>query len=221
MKGSLIVSTLALATSVEGWVSQNGPALRKNTSKLFSQEIGTDGNLHGESSCFMPLEQVDEEYFAPRIIQIAGMYPGVTKEEILSVTSEQPAEKGQWAYDFSDPDGPQMGTVALPGCEIIDLCEDPAVIIAEHFALGVPLPEVLTDPVDLLVVVDRAKKTFAERKFLVMDVPGKGIVIKAYSTKAEMPEGGEVIGRVDFVQVPWLPCMKKKKSGFQEDDSLY
>jgi hypothetical protein len=128
---------------------------------------------------------------------------------------------GQWTYDFSDPDGPQMGTVALPGSEIIASCEDPVVIIAEHFALGVPLPDVLKEPVDLLVLVDRAKKGFAERKFHVVNVPGEGVLIKAFTTKAEIPEGSEILGRVDFVQVPWLPCMQKKKTGFMEDDQLF
>lgn len=128
---------------------------------------------------------------------------------------------GQWSYDFSDPDGPQLGTVALPGNHITFMCEDPAVIIAEHFSLGVPLPDTLTDPVDLLVLVDRAKNRFSERKFLVIEVPGEGVLIKAFNTKAEIPQGSEILGRVDFVQVPWLPAMQKKKSGFQEDDQLY
>jgi len=139
----------------------------------------------------------------------------------MAVSSTPSAELGQWSYDFSDPDGPQMGTVAVPGTPITTDCEDPVVIIAEHFSLGVPLPEVLTEPVDLLVLMDRAEKGFAERKFLVVDVPGEGVLIKAFSTKAEIPVGSEVLGRVTYVQIPWLPCMKKKKSGFMEDDQLY
>ncbi len=114
-----------------------------------------------------------------------------------------------------------MGTVAFPGSELVANAEDPAAIIGEHFALGVPLPEILKEPVDLLVLVDRAQKGFAERKFLVIDVPGQGLIIKAYNLKSELPEGGEILGRVVYVQVPWLPCMQKKKSGFQEDDSVY
>jgi len=149
------------------------------------------------------------------------LYPGITKEELLAVSSEPAAENGQWTYDFSDPNGPQMGTVAFPGSDLVSRCEDPAAIIAEHFSLGVPLPEILKDPVDLLVLVDRAEKGFAERKFLVIDVPGQGITIKAYNLKSELPEGGEIVGRVVYVQVPWLPCMQRKKSGFQEDDAVY
>jgi hypothetical protein len=139
----------------------------------------------------------------------------------LAVTSEPPAETGQWGYDFSDPDGPQMGTVAVRGCEIIAACEDPVAVIGEHFALGVPLPETLKDPVDLLLVVDRSKRTYAERKFLVLEIPGEEIVIRAYATFAELPENANILGQVVFVQIPWLPCMKKAKSGFMEEDGVF
>ena len=129
---------------------------------------------------------------------------------------------GQWSYDFSDPDGPQMGTVAVRGSETIKNCEDPVAIICEHFSLGVPLPEVLTEPVDLLVIVDRAKNRFAERKFLVLEVPGEqGLLIRAFATKAELPPAATILGQVQFVQIPWLPCMKKTKSGFAEEDELF
>ncbi len=149
------------------------------------------------------------------------MYPGLTKEEVTSVTSSEAPELGQWSYEFTDPEGPQIGTVAVPGTAIAAECGDPCVIIAEHFALGVPLPEVLKEPVDLMVLVDRSVKGFAERKFLVVDVPGEGVVIRAFLSKDEIPAGAEILGRVEYVQVPWLPCMKKKKSGFAEDDAVY
>lgn len=223
MKNVSFLMILILANSAYAWVNpiknlSTGASTSK--SQLFMSAISA-GALHGENSCFLPLDQCDEEYYAPRIVQIAGVYPGITKDEFNAVTSSPPAELGQWTYDFSDPDGPQMGTVALPGSEIVATCEDAVVIIAEHFALGVPLPDVLKEPVDVLVLVDRAKKGFAERKFLVVDVPGEGVWIKAFTQKSEIPDGSEILGRVDFVQVPWLPCMQKKKTGFMEDDQLY
>ena len=111
------------------------------------------------------------------------MYPGLSKEDIMSVSSEPAAEEGQWSYDFSDPDGPQMGTVAVPGGPVVSLAEDPIVIIADHFELGIPLPDELKEPVDILVVVDRFLNGFAERKFLVIDVPGQGIRIGGFPTR--------------------------------------
>lgn len=181
----------------------------------------SEGSLHGENSCFLPVKQLDQDYYAPRIIQIAGMYPGITKEEYEAVSSEPNAEIGQWTYDFSDPDGPQVGTVAIEGSNKIAACEDPVAIIAGHLSLKVPMPSVLVDPVDLVVIVDRARKTFAERKFLVTEAPGDGLSIGAYESKADLPAGVNILGQVELVQIPWLPCMKPTKSGFMEEDEYY
>lgn len=208
-----------LLSAVQAWV----PSPKR--SRQFYLQSSTlnlsNGRLHGQDACFLPLEQLDQEYRAPRILQIAGMYPGLSKEDIMAVSSEPAAEVGQWSYDFSDPDGPQMGTVAVPGGPVVSLAEDPIVIIADHFELGIPLPEELKDPVDILVVVDRYLNSFAERKFLVVDVPGQGIRIGGFPTKNDLPKGAEILGQVVFVQIPWLPCMKKTKSGFVEEDELF
>ena len=135
--------------------------------------------------------------------------------------SEPSPEPGQWTYDFSDPDGPQLGTVAIEGSSVVASAEDPVVIIAEHTSLNVPLPDVIKDPVDLVVLVDRSKNRFAERKFLVIDVPGVGIIIAAYPVREELPANAEILGLVILCQVPWLPSMKPTKSGFMEVDEYF
>mmetsp|Transcript_15612 Transcript_15612/g.43085 ORF Transcript_15612/g.43085 Transcript_15612/m.43085 type:complete len:242 (-) Transcript_15612:86-811(-) len=179
-------------------------------------------NLHGQNACFLPLKQLDQDYYNPRIVQIAGAYPGLTKEQFMGVTSEPSPEQGQWTYDFSDPDGPQMGTVALEGSEIVHFAEDPVVVIAEHRSIGVDLPKAIVDDVDLIVFVDRAERDFAERKFLVVAEPGSEfLTIGAYATKPEMPEGAEILGTVKVVQIPWLPSMAPTKTGFMEADEYF
>lgn len=219
------LTTLSILSSTRAWVSLSVPLAASRTTNHRSTNSPTlkmsEGSLHGENSCFLPMKQLDQDYYAPRIIQIAGMYPGITREEYEAVSSEPTAETGQWTYDFSDPDGPQVGTVAIEGSNKVAACEDPVAIIAGHLSLNVPLPEVLKDPVDLVVVVDRGRKTFAERKFLVIDVPGAGLSIGAFASKAELPEGVSIMGQVELVQIPWLPCMKPTKSGFMEEDEYY
>ena len=128
---------------------------------------------------------------------------------------------GQWTYDFSDPDGPQLGTVALEGSNAVAACEDPVVIIAEHTSLNVPLPDAIKDPVDLVLLVDRAANRFAERRFLVMNIPGEGVSIGAYPTKEDLPAGGEILGHVLLCQIPWLPSMAPTKTGFMEADEYF
>jgi hypothetical protein len=112
--------------------------------------------------------------------------------------------------------------VAIEGSNVVSVCEDPVVIIAEHFSLNVPLPDVLKEPVDLIVLVDRAKNRFAERKFLILVIPGKDeLVIGAFPSKETLPPNAEILGQVQLVQVPWLPCMKPTKSGFMEVDEYF
>lgn len=177
---------------------------------------------HGENSCFLPLKQLDQDYYAPRIIHIAGSFPDVTREEFDSVTSEPSPDQGQWVYEISDPETSQGATIAIEGSSTIHYMKDPVVLIGDHFTLGVPLPEVLEEPVDLVMAVDRARNFFSERKFLIMSVPGVDeLECGAFNSKAEMPEGAEVLGQVMLVQIPWLPCMQKTRSGFMEEDEYF
>mmetsp|Transcript_14391 Transcript_14391/g.21679 ORF Transcript_14391/g.21679 Transcript_14391/m.21679 type:complete len:232 (+) Transcript_14391:108-803(+) len=222
--------TLSLAVGSHAFTSSLPPSRRTSNScstsstSVAATPMQTEvGNSHGQGSCFLPLLQNDDEYIAPRIVQIAGAYPGVTTETYLSITSEPAAEFGQWAYDFSDPDGPQLGTVAVPGMSSVYETDDPVVLIGEHTHLGVQLPDEIKDPVDLIVLVDRARKYFAERKFLVMELeenPGM-ISIGAFSSFEEFPSTAKIMGHVTLVQIPWLPSMQKKKSGFMEEDQLF
>ena len=114
-----------------------------------------------------------------------------------------------------------MGTVALSGSNVVATCQDPVVIIAEHDDLGVPLPSAITEPVDLIVLVDRAAQTFAERRFLVLEQNGGEMSIASFETKADLPEGATILGQVVLVQIPWLSCMKPTKSGFMEADEYF
>lgn len=224
----LFVGTLLSLGQVMAWIS-NSPYDIRSTSRSSSPSLSatrlyskTTARKHGQDACFLPLKQLGQDYFAPRIIQIAGAYPGLTKQDLMAVTSEDAPELGQWTYDFSDPDGPQLGTVAIEGSQLVHDVVDPAVIIAEHFSIGITLPKVITEPVDLIVLVDRAEKGYAERKFMVLQVPGnEGVVIGAYPTKRDMPEGAEILGRVELVQVPWLPSMAPTKTGFMEADEVF
>mmetsp|Transcript_24195 Transcript_24195/g.37939 ORF Transcript_24195/g.37939 Transcript_24195/m.37939 type:complete len:233 (-) Transcript_24195:212-910(-) len=220
---SLAVGSHAFTSSIPSIISCTSRTSTSTSSIAATPTQSSVGNLHGQGSCFLPLLQNDDEYIAPRIVQIAGAYPGVTTETYLSITSEQAAVLGQWAYDFSDPNGPQLGTVAIPGSTSVYETEDPVVLIAEHFDLGVQLPDAIKDPVDLVVLVDRARQYFAERKFLVMELeenPGM-ISIGAFSSKEEMPSTAKIMGQVMLVQIPWLPSMQRKKSGFMEEDQLF
>lgn len=59
-------------------------------------------------SRFLPIDQLDEQTYSPRIVQIAGALQDVTVGDIMAVSVTPPPEKGTWQYDFSDPEGPQV-----------------------------------------------------------------------------------------------------------------
>eukprot|EP00565_Helicotheca_tamesis_P008045 CAMPEP_0185728068 /NCGR_PEP_ID=MMETSP1171-20130828/3548_1 /TAXON_ID=374046 /ORGANISM="Helicotheca tamensis, Strain CCMP826" /LENGTH=233 /DNA_ID=CAMNT_0028396733 /DNA_START=116 /DNA_END=817 /DNA_ORIENTATION=+ len=212
-----------LLSSTVAWVPTRhlSPQTQWAVGKHTVLGMAAEPSLHGENSCFLPLAQLESDYYAPRIVQIAGAYPGITRQELEAVTSEPAAEIGQWTYDFSDPDGPQLGTVAIEGSNNVACAVDPVVIIAEHPSLGIELPKAVLEPVDLLVLVDRGVKTFAERKFMVLDDGTGQLTIGAYETKGDLPEGSEIVGRILLTQIPFLPCMQPSKTGFAEVDNYF
>lgn len=231
----LLLTLSFVATAASAWIATGAAPIRSDTydrttrrslqtntaTALSSSTDNNVGFLHGQSSCFLPLAQLDQDYYAPRIIQIAGAYPGLTEADVMAVTSEEAPEPGQWAYDFSDPDGPQLGTVAIEGSAVVYMADDPVVIIAEHPSIGIELPPAITEPVDLIVLVDRAKPTFAERKFLCIALDNGLVKIGAFHTKADLPAKSKILGQVLLVQIPWLPAMKATKTGFMEEDEYF
>ena len=74
-----LFAPLALAWApVTSIVKKNG---NRQISRLQSSTDGNQvGGLHGDNSCFLPLRQLDQDYYAPRIIQIAGAYPTFSGE---------------------------------------------------------------------------------------------------------------------------------------------
>lgn len=74
MNKSKLIISLALVTCASAWTSS--PQFARNGLKSSSMRLSlsanqaTRGSLHGQDACFLPLEQLDQEYYAPRIIQV-------------------------------------------------------------------------------------------------------------------------------------------------------
>jgi hypothetical protein len=193
------------------------------------------GNMHGTNSCFLPLHQLEQDTYMPRIINIvSGIYPSndITVESIqMTPKSEYAPALGQWTYTFHTPpsnvndDVPVQASIALEGSNIVASCDDPIIVIAEHTALNILLPAAITEPVDLLVLIDRSKTYFSERKFLLFAVSDPEqqpqVQIAAFHTRDEIPSNAVVLGHVEQVTIPWLPAMAPTKTGFLEADEYY
>jgi len=179
-------------------------------SSLWAQPVMS--GRHGEGFRFMPMIKATSKEHFPRILQIAGVYPDLTPEELLAPGPAQPsAPQGSWGYDFSDLSGVQGGKVAIPGSIIITQAVDPVVLITTSTHLGVPSPSEL----EMLVVVDRGNKRFHPDDFFVFRTRENTLKIQ-WSDR--VPDDMEIIGKVVTTAQPYLPSMRRPSTGFAEED---
>lgn len=118
-----------------------------------------------------------------------------------------------WHFDFSDPEGPQLGTVALAPGNAVHSCGDPVVIVTQSSLLGLSLSNNVD--AEVLVLIDRSDRDFYPEKFYAAASPDGSVIIRWFD---QLPSGHSVLGRVALVTIPFLPSMQKKKTGFMEED---
>ena len=176
-----------------------------------SFQLSMKSGGHAQNFKFLPLLRGSRSFHFPRIVQIAGMYPDITAEELFAPPSTPGATGGLWAYDFPDPDRVDQGTVAIPGSPAMTDCIDPVAMITTNTALGV----VLSEEVEMLVVVDRGDRYFTTESFYVFRTPQDSLVVQ-WADKVE--PGFEVLGRVALCTVPYVPSMGTTSTGFAESD---
>lgn len=169
--------------------------------------------MHGTGSRFLSISQLKGDELMPRIIQIAGIYPGITAQELMAPSSTEAPGYGRWQYDFSDPEGPQMGTVAYPPSPLVHACLDPVVVIANNDALGIDLKG--DHDIEAMVLIDRADRYFEPTKFYAFAAPDGNVVIRWFD---QVPEGWALLGKVHYVTLPYTEKSGTFKSGWMEVD---
>lgn len=170
--------------------------------------------LHGEDFKFLPAIRLDQDEYWPQILQIAGVYPQITYSELMTIAQQNcPAPpQGYWAYDFSDPNGPQMGLVALPGSNRLAACVDPVVVITPSSALGYKGNE----DTEMMVVIDRGDITkLTESEFFVFRNSDDSLSINWCEGQPNMM--GDCVGKVALACSPYTAQMRAKSgSAFGE-----
>lgn len=58
-----------LAPAALAWIPAT-PAMKKKNNFRLQSTADSIGGIHGENSCFLPLKQLDQDYYAPRIVQV-------------------------------------------------------------------------------------------------------------------------------------------------------
>ena len=144
-------------------------------------------------------------------MRIAGVFPDLTPEDLLAPPSVPSGGLGCWSYDFPDPDGPQLGIVAIPGSPKITNAVDPTVMITTNTELGVQLIE----EAEMLVVVDRGDLKVTRDNFYVFRTPNNDLKIE-WTDKLE--QGYQVLGKVLLCTIPYNAANESKKTGFLEED---
>jgi hypothetical protein len=169
---------------------------------------------HGEDFKFLPAIKLDKDEYWPQILQIAGIYPQCSYNELMAIGQQDcPAPpQGYWAYDFSDPSGPQMGLVAIPGSNRLASCVDPVVLITPSSALGYKGDE----DTEMMVVIDRGDITkLQESEFFVFRNPDDSLSINWCEGEPNMM--GDCVGKVALCCTPLTAKMREKSgSGFGE-----
>jgi len=201
----ILLLLLSISTAFQGLFTYR--KFNSFTLNMKTPKIGS----HGQNFKYLPIHKGSDEEHFPRIMPIAGVYPSITYEQLMAPRSSEASDPGQWAYEFTDPDGPQIGTVALPGSDTITNCIDPVVMISKNTDLGVSVIE----EVEMIVVVDRGDIEFSKENFYLFQDPNNNLIVQWCDS--ERPDY-QVVGKIVLCCIPWTTAMKPKSSGFLEDD---
>ena len=165
---------------------------------------------HGQNFKFLDIFKSTNEDHYPRIVPIAGEFPGITEEQLLAPYSNEPVPAGTWAYDFS-----AAGSFACPPSSVVTEAEDPVAIVTTNTALGIKVA--VEDELECVCIVDRGDRKFDAQGFFLYKCP-EGVMEMGSATTERKPEGYTIMGRLVITAVPWHPGMEKKSTGFLEDE---
>ena len=157
--------------------------------------------------------KLDRDEHWPVILKIAGVYGEMTVSDLFAPAYTPPTKQGYWSYDFTEPGGPQMGTVAVPGNDRLHQCVDPVVIIATNSQLGIKAREEL----EMLVVIDRGDRTRdSDTNFFVFQNSDESFYIQWAEGTLE-----GCIGKVAMCCLPLTDKERDITSGFEEQNEDY
>ena len=167
---------------------------------------------HGDGFRFMPVAKLNSEEYWPQILPIAGVLGEMTVEELFAPAQVNKPAQGMWTYDFSNPDMPQLGTVAFPGSERLYWCNDPVVVIGTNEQLNLKMSEA----VEVMLVIDRADRQWdKDSSFFLFQTPDNSMSVMW--SDGGVPAGHSILGKVAVVAAPLTETMRGEESMFEED----
>ena len=159
---------------------------------------------HGTGYRFMPVSAMANE-FSPVLLPIAGMYPGLTVDQLAAPQPLPTPENGQWIYHRLVGDALPTGFVALPGTEQLTFCPDSVAVVCTCASLGLELAD--RQEHDILAIIDRAD----ESVFDATHMDSKSFYALADEFGAvhirwidPLPANWRVVGKLLYAQMPFV-----------------
>ena len=170
---------------------------------------------HGSGFRFMPMVSMLPEP-SPALLAIAGAYPGITADQLLTPSALPQPDQGRWNYHRLTGDAVPTGFVVLPGEQKLHASPNTVVVVCDAGSLGIDMQE----DHEVLALIDRSDDAVTDP----LDVDPQAFYAFADEAGAvqirwveALPAGWRVLGRVLYTM---LPNFKRigKKDGFAELD---
>jgi len=172
--------------------------------------------MHSTGFRFLPMASMDKGS-SPALLCIAGMYPGLSAEDVKRPVALQIPPPGKWNYHVLTGET-CSSFVTVPGSSLLDHAPNSVVVVANSGSLGVELPD--GQEHEVLVVVDRSDPAmedpnyFDEKAFYVFEDDAGAVQIRWHDA---VPEGWSILGKIIYVQMPSVKRPGRGK-GFAETD---
>ena len=209
---TLVILALLWAGCCNAFISGFGGRVRSSTKFNVLVASSTSSGVHGQGFRFLPQIRTGRTEHYPRILPVAGVYPGVTVEELLAPVPLPAAPQGTWTYDFSELTGGGGGKVAIPGSIVITEAVDPVVLVSTNTALCIQSKV----EVESLIIVDRKDPApFDPDCFYLFRTMNNELKVLWCNSP---PEDMEIMGKIVSVALPYVKANSKAQTGFAEED---
>lgn len=185
----------------------------KIASKFSSTTLHARMGKHGQNFKYLSVLKGRSSEHYPRTVPIAGIFPEITPEDVLGPAQIPLGMPGKFLFDFTDPSGPQLGTIAVPGSDVLTFADDPVAIVTHNSHLGIKVPN--EDGAEVVAIVDRMETKFNPDMFYVWSTPENQVDIGSMDS---MQPGYTILGRIILTMVPYTPGGKPKVTGWAEEE---
>lgn len=171
---------------------------------------------HSTGFRFLPLNTMDRGS-SPALLCIAGMYPGLSAQDVTGPEALPIPPQGKWNYYVLTGET-CSNFVTIPGSDLLDRHPNSVAVVANSGSLGLELAD--GQQHEVLAIVDRSDPAigdpnwFDEKAFYCWEDDAGAVQIRWHDA---VPNGWRILGRVLYVQMPSVKNPKRGR-GFAETD---